>query len=194
MTAPLPRKPSYDRDALISKARDIFWRQGWAGTSLKDLERELKLKPGSFYAAFGSKDRLYALALERYAQEGLERLDALVDDIGPMAALKRHPMAILDYDKSATQACMLAKTYLELNALGHELSHNAASQLSRVETRFAEIFAAAQVKGEIGPQHDPNLLAQRYQSDILGMRISAERTDVNAQAIAEDISARLDRL
>ena len=78
----MPRKPEYDRDDLIARARDIFWRQGWAGTSLKDLERELKLKPGSFYAAFGSKDALYGLALERYAQEGVARLKALADRLG----------------------------------------------------------------------------------------------------------------
>ena len=47
----MPRKPAYDRDALIAQARDIFWRHGWAGTSLKDLERELKLKPGNVYVA-----------------------------------------------------------------------------------------------------------------------------------------------
>ncbi|MEL7079866.1 MAG: TetR/AcrR family transcriptional regulator, partial [Pseudomonadota bacterium] len=35
----MPRKPAYDKNALIDRARDLFWKQGWAGTSLKDLER-----------------------------------------------------------------------------------------------------------------------------------------------------------
>ena len=63
----MPRKPNYDRNKLIERARDLFWKRGWAGTSLKDLEAVLQMKPGSFYAAFGSKEALFALAMEKYA-------------------------------------------------------------------------------------------------------------------------------
>ena len=72
----MPRKPNFDRDELIERARDLFWERGWAGTSLKDLEAALQMKPGSFYAAFGSKERLYSLALEKYAADGQARLKA----------------------------------------------------------------------------------------------------------------------
>ena len=74
----MPRKPSYDREDLIERARDLFWQRGWAGTSLKDLEASLKMKPGSFYAAFGSKDALFELALDRYAADGSERMLSLI--------------------------------------------------------------------------------------------------------------------
>ncbi|MEM8803455.1 MAG: helix-turn-helix domain-containing protein, partial [Pseudomonadota bacterium] len=67
----MPRKPEYDRDDLIDRARTLFWRKGWAGSSLKDLEDKLKINPGSFYAAFGSKDALFELTLDRYATDGV---------------------------------------------------------------------------------------------------------------------------
>ena len=69
----MPRKPNYDRNDLINRARDLFWKRGWAGTSLKDLEGELQMKPGSFYAAFGSKDALFELALESLLKAASER-------------------------------------------------------------------------------------------------------------------------
>ena len=59
---------------------------------------------------------------------------------------------------------------------------------------FADLFRSAQKAGEIAPSHDPDRLAARYQSDLLGLRLSAERDDVNAAEIAEDIAADLDRL
>ncbi|MEO1798291.1 MAG: hypothetical protein AAFR53_14960, partial [Pseudomonadota bacterium] len=37
------------------------------------LEAALGLKPGSFYAAFGSKNALFALTLDRYAEAGVTR-------------------------------------------------------------------------------------------------------------------------
>lgn len=190
----MPRKPSYDRDALIDRARDIFWRQGWAGTSLKDLERELQLKPGSFYAAFGSKDALYALALERYAQDGVERLMALAEELGPKAALQTQPRLVIQSTEMPAKACMLAKTYAELQAKDHDLAGKAGTHMAAMKACFADLFRQAQTLGEIGPDHDPQRLAMRYQSDLLGLRLSAERSDVDAHAIAADIAADIDRL
>ncbi|WP_037313218.1 TetR/AcrR family transcriptional regulator [Ruegeria halocynthiae] len=190
----MPRKPAYDRDALIAQARDVFWRQGWAGTSLKDLERELKLKPGSFYAAFGSKDALYALTLERYAQDGVARLTAMAKELGPLGALKAQPRVVIEASEMPARACMLAKTYAELQAKGHDLAAQASLHMAEMKTCFTALFRRAQQAGDIGPDHDPDRLAARYQSDLLGLRLSAERDDVNAAEIAADIAADLDRL
>ncbi len=190
----MPRKPNYDRDALIAQARDLFWRHGWAGTSLKDLERELKLKPGSFYAAFGSKDALYALALEKYTQDGIARLQALADELGPKAALQAQPLRVIADAEAPTRACMLAKTYAELQARDHDLAQAASAHLKQMRACFADLFRRAQQVKEIGAEHNPDRLAMRYQSDLLGLRLSAERSDVDAQAIAADIASDIDRL
>jgi len=190
----MPRKPNFDRDDLINRARDVFWARGWSGTSLKDLEHALKLKPGSFYAAFGSKDALYNLALERYAEDGQQRLEAQAGDIGPLEALKAHPRRILDNDLSAAKACMLAKTYLELHTHDHPLAERADQLLHRMEALFAELFTRAQMDQSISPEHNPKRLARRYQSDLLGMRVTAERSKPDAEAIADEIAEGLSKL
>ena len=188
----MARRPEYDREALIDAARDLFWQQGWAGTSMKDLERVLKLKPGSFYAAFGSKDALYGLAMDRYARDGSARLAALEAEFGALGALKRQPMAVVS-GAGKTRACMLAKTYVEMLGTNNDLGLKAAERLSEMETRFAALFAAAQENGDISKDHDPKLLAQRYQSDLVGLRIMAERADVDAIALAQAMADDLDR-
>lgn len=190
----MPRKPSYDREDLIRRAKDVFWKQGWAGTSMKDLERELKLKPGSFYAAFGSKDALYGLALERYSQESSQVFQALAQELGPLNALKEMPKRIVCTEDAASKACMISKTFLELSRQGHDLADQAAEMLRKKEELFADLFAQAQDAGQIGQSRDPKRLARRYQSDLLGLRVTAERSPEDAQEIAEDIAADLDRL
>ena len=137
----MPRKPNYDRSDLIERARDLFWRHGWAGTSLKDLEAALQMKPGSFYAAFGSKDALYKLALERYATDGLERLDHLVRTLGPLKSLQHFPQLVIGNDNAPAKACMLSKTLLELQTQKHPLAHDANLHLLKMERRFADLFA-----------------------------------------------------
>ncbi|MEM6408257.1 MAG: TetR/AcrR family transcriptional regulator [Pseudomonadota bacterium] len=190
----MPRKPEYDRDELIHRARDLFWTQGWAGTSLKDLERILKMKPGSFYAAFGSKDALYELALERYLRDGLARLEALASEHGPLGALQAFPHTVIEGGQVPARACMLSKTLLELHARQHPLAEVANEYLKQMEMAFAELLARAQVEGQIAAHHDVDALARRFQSDLIGLRVSAERSDIDATAIANEISGALARL
>lgn len=190
----MPRKPSYDRNELINRSRDLFWRRGWAGTSLKDLESTLQIKPGSFYAAFGSKDALFELAMDRYAKDGLERLRELAEKYGPIKALQRFPEMAIENDDVPAKACMLSKTLLELQAHNHPLAKEANQHLLKMEAQFAELFKQAQSSGEIDGDHDPQVLARRYQSDLLGLRISAERDGVDAKAIAAEIADGLNRL
>lgn len=190
----MPRKPNYDRDELIERARDLFWERGWAGTSLKDLEAVLQMKPGSFYAAFGSKEALFALAMEKYATDGRERLKALAQAHGPIKALQRFPKMVVENDAAPAKACMLSKTLLELHAHGHPLAQVANQHLLKMEAQFAELFQQAQSSGGISGTHDPQALARRYQSDLLGLRVSAEREGIDAAAIADEIAGGLTAL
>ena len=190
----MPRKAEYDREELIDRARDLFWKQGWSGTSLKDLEHTLNMKPGSFYAAFGSKAALFQLALDRYAKKGLNRLNALAENHGAFGALQRYPRVVVDTSSASTKACMLAKTVLELGNSEEQLAARANAHLSRMESQFAALFQAAQSTGHVAGRYDPVTLARRYQSDLLGLRVSAERADVDAEAIAAEIADSLTRL
>ncbi|WP_298433816.1 TetR/AcrR family transcriptional regulator [uncultured Jannaschia sp.] len=187
----MARPARHDRETLVATARDLFWRQGWAGTSLKDLERALDMRPGSFYAAFGSKDRLYALALDRYAADGAARLEDLRARHGPLGALKAHLHALAS-DPAPARACMLVKTLLE--APEGPLSDHAAAALTAMEARFEALFRAAQEAGEIAPHHDPARLARRHQSDVTGLRATVERPDIDGPALAAEMAAGLDAL
>lgn len=190
----MPRKPSYDREDLIRRARDVFWKRGWAGTSLKDLEDVLKLKPGSFYAAFGSKDALYQLALDQYASDGASALSELEHSRGALAALQAYPRHIIENRNATARACMLAKTLLELSPHGHPLAEHANAHLDGMEERFTALFAKAQANNDIGQSHDPKSLARRYQSDLLGMRVSAERPHHDTAATLREIEDSLAQL
>jgi len=190
----MPRKPLYDRDDLIHRARDLFWKQGWAGTSLKDLEKTLNMNPGSFYAAFGSKDALYTLALDKYALDGAERLDALAAELGPLEALQNFPFLVIEGEDKPALACMLSKTVLEVPKSDDKIYRRAKNHLSAMERRFAGLFQSAQNRGDISANHDHEMLARRYQSDLLGLRMTAERDLTAAKLIAEDIAKGLSAL
>ncbi|MFL6603366.1 MAG: TetR/AcrR family transcriptional regulator [Steroidobacteraceae bacterium] len=60
------RPREFDREAALSKARDIFWSRGYEGTSMADLVAALGIASARIYAAFGSKEELFREAISLY--------------------------------------------------------------------------------------------------------------------------------
>jgi AcrR family transcriptional regulator len=61
------RPREFDPEAALERAMQVFWRQGYDGTSLTDLTVAMEINRPSLYAAFGNKERLFHLVLDRYA-------------------------------------------------------------------------------------------------------------------------------
>lgn len=66
------RPRSFDKEAALERAMEVFWRLGYEGASMTDLTAAMGIASPSLYAAFGSKEALFRQALEHYgATEGL---------------------------------------------------------------------------------------------------------------------------
>ncbi|MBO1418670.1 TetR/AcrR family transcriptional regulator [Streptomyces sp. FH025] len=60
------RPRAFDPEAALDRALDVFWRQGYEGTSLSDLTAAMSINRPSLYAAFGNKEQLFRKVLDRY--------------------------------------------------------------------------------------------------------------------------------
>lgn len=60
------RPRSFDREAALASAMTVFWRKGYAASSMVDLCQAMSIASPSLYAAFGSKENLYAEAIAHY--------------------------------------------------------------------------------------------------------------------------------
>jgi AcrR family transcriptional regulator len=193
------RSATYDKDKVLKAAMDLFWARGYHTTSLKDLERVLDMRPGSIYAAFGSKEALFRAALDRYAAAGRSALEeALAQSGSPIAGLAAHVRMFGGIVRGAlpSRACMLVKTLLETPDDEPELRRSVEDMMRQTETAFAEAFRAARATGEIAPDADPEQLAARLQAAIFGLRAYAQRTDSadRVERIAEDIAKDVEAL
>src|SRR4051794_5152286 len=68
----MSRTREFDETAVMDKALEIFWRQGYEGTSLNDLLDATGLTKSSLYGAFGSKEDLFHRIVERYLSKHVE--------------------------------------------------------------------------------------------------------------------------
>lgn len=63
---PAGRPRGFDQDEALDRALELFWRNGYEGTSLADLTEAMGVSRPSLYAAFGDKGELFRTVLARY--------------------------------------------------------------------------------------------------------------------------------
>src|SRR5919106_1320568 len=61
------RPRSFDKDAALGRAMEVFWVKGYEGSSMSDLTAAMGIASPSLYAAFGSKEELFRQALKHYS-------------------------------------------------------------------------------------------------------------------------------
>lgn len=195
----MARKAAFDKQTALKQAMDLFWSRGYFATSLKDIEAALDMRPGSIYAAFGSKEELFRSALTLYAETGHARLEEILSSApSPLEGLAAHVRALArpTERQDPSQACMLMKTVLEMSSKDSELRATAEEMLRRTETAFSEAFRAAQDLGQIPADKDPERLASRLQAEIMGLRAYSQRSDSfeRIEGLANDIADDIEAL
>jgi TetR/AcrR family transcriptional regulator, copper-responsive repressor len=117
------RPRAYDPQIAIARAAEVFWKAGYAGTSLDDLVAATGMNRPSLYAAFGDKRDLYLKTLDYYREEGraLAR-DALADHPTLRVFLKRFYGKALDlYLKGGPRGCFSIGTAATDSFLKHRI-------------------------------------------------------------------------
>jgi len=59
----------FDETDALAKAMRLFWRQGYANTSIKQLLSEMNMLNGSFYHSFKDKKTIFLKSLDFYNQK-----------------------------------------------------------------------------------------------------------------------------
>ena len=71
------RPKQFNREGVLDRAIPVFWKQGFANTTVQDLEQATGVNKSGLYTEFKDKEDLFLASLERYAQtRGAEILTA----------------------------------------------------------------------------------------------------------------------
>src|SRR5581483_59927 len=111
------RPRSFDVEAAVERAMDVFWSRGYHATALPDLLRATRLSRGSLYAAFGDKHSLFLRALDRYIADALTRMDnELARSREPVLGLRAYLAGYVDRTSGGNgrRGCLLVATVMEL--------------------------------------------------------------------------------
>ena len=173
----MAKSAKFDRQAVVDKATNLYWKKGFHATSMRNLQDEIDMRPGSIYSAFGSKEGLFKETLRNYTDMGLAQLQRLVDECdNPIDVLKAFVKSqVIDTQTDAPNGvCMLAKTMSELTEENQELIDVTKAHLGEISQQFEVLIKEAKIQGLIDTESDPEALASHIQIQITGLRTFAK--------------------
>ena len=169
---PRGRPRSFDGDAALDAALATFWTRGYAGTSMDHLTTAMDLNRPSVYAAFGSKEGLYAASVTRYVDTvGRGYLAAFESGAGLAKELEAFYGAVIRVVTGGhgPRGCIVACTLpVEASEDARELL---AGEHAGLDAAVARRFTAAKASGELPASSDPRTLAQVVTSGMLAISI-----------------------
>ena len=187
--AAIGRPRGFDRDAALEAAMLLFWRKGFAATSMNDLCDAMGVRSPSLYAAFGSKEALYLEAVEYYARTiGPPIWDKLAEGATARAGIENLLIAwteSLPKSRATPAGCMAL-----LAAVGDEWPATIVRVVKKVRLEMLGILRSrletAVAKGELPASTDIDGLSRFYLSVYQGMAIQARdgATQAELRAVA----------
>jgi AcrR family transcriptional regulator len=158
------RPRAYQPEVALARALDVFWKEGFAGTSLDDLSAATGMNRPSLYGAFGDKRELYIKSYESYRDRARQRMGEVFSvDLPLRDMLERIYSIALDMylsGKDGPRGCFTVMTATSEAVFDPAIREMVISGLVETDRFFARIFRRAQERGELPASVDPQVLAQ----------------------------------
>ncbi|GAB3486116.1 TetR/AcrR family transcriptional regulator [Amycolatopsis cihanbeyliensis] len=173
----MARTKSFEPEAAVDSAMEVFWTKGYANTSPQDLVDALGIGRGSLYNAFHSKHELYQLALRRYHERETDRLIKLLDGSGSPAARVRSALTlVLEAARQDEQrrGCMATNAAVEFGDRDEAVNHLVRRSFERQEAALRSTIEEGQRAGEFAGDLDPATAAGYLLTVTNGIRVLAK--------------------
>jgi AcrR family transcriptional regulator len=185
------RPRAYEPDVALARAMEVFWRDGFAATSLDSISAATGMNRPSLYAAFGDKRDIYVKAYESYRERARLRMAEVFLSELPLRELLRHIYAIaIDMyvsGEDGPRGCFSVMTATSEAASDPTIRALAWTGLAEMDGAFARVFKAAQAKGQLPASAEPGRLAQLASATIhtLAVRSRLRTPRKELEAIAD---------
>jgi len=176
------------RERIIPAAAELFYRQGYQGTSLDQVAQAAGVNRGSLYYFFKSKKNL-ALAVIGHYERLLHHhyLEPALGGGGGRAGLAAlaERYARMPSASSPCCGCPIGNLSLELSGLDEELRERLKEVWEGIFARIAEAIRRAQKEGALDPGAEAAGLARAFFASIQGAHIIA-RSVLDEEALRRD--------
>ncbi len=158
----MPRVKLFDENEILTKAMNLFWKQGYSATSIQDLVTHLGINRASLYDTFGDKEQLFKKSFALYRKQNIDRINQLFQSQPNVregfSKLFNEAIdeAMLDDDR---KGCFAVNNTTELVPNNNECLEILSSNWRDFENLFYEYLKKGQAKGQISEGKDLRAMA-----------------------------------
>lgn len=185
----MPAAKKLEDDEMLRLAMLEFWRGGWSGTSIRDLERALGLAAPTIYRRFGSKEGLFVAAVGYYIEHIVEaRIEKYLTapSADPLGGLWGFCGSALQAGKATRyRGCLLTLSANEAPELPAAARRSVMDGIERIRAAIGEAVERAVAAGQLDAD-DPEALGDQVAIAMQGLLVLSRggmsRVEVARQA------------
>ena len=187
------RPKEFDPDLALEKAMEVFWRQGFDGTSVQDLVDHMGINRGSLYDTFGDKKSLFMKVLDRYAeqQETCGLVQAL-EQPGPAFKVLADTLEGM-IDCKDRKGCLMTNVAVEKAQHCGDTAARVAAGIARSEEAFQRLLARGVAEGDLRADLQPRAGARYLVTLVQGLVVMAKANAPQAH-LRDAVKVALDHL
>ncbi len=165
----------YNEQAAIDNATDLFWKKGFQGAGMRDIQQALDMRPGSIYARFENKEGLFTRVINQYAGHGQARLQAVSQHPQPLMALRAFFVEEVTgaSEQRYKRQCLLVKSLAEFDNLGAAARQAVLEGMDALHEGFVRVVAVLSSPPHTQVTGDQDLIAHWLQEQFVGLRTLA---------------------
>ncbi|MBX2822922.1 MAG: TetR/AcrR family transcriptional regulator [Rhodothermaceae bacterium] len=192
----MARPRSFNEQEVLDQAVNIFWRKGFADTSIGDLEEALGMGRQSIYNTFGDKRALFVRALQQYYERGSAFISAT------FSGQRRGLDSIYSYfdavitrqtDSDERRGCFLVKCLVDHGTSDSEVTSRCKSNESLLVTVFKKALGEALEDQTVPGTIDVEATAMMLSTQTYGLSVMA-RSGASKKVLKESTYALLKQL
>lgn len=174
----------------------LFWKKGYAETSVRDLVEATGVAHAGLYTAFEDKEGLYVAALAKYQTLAATMLYSKLT--APDAGLKSI-VGFFEFTLAASKGepfsngCMMANTSVEFGTSNEKLQKLVLINLEKLSGAFRHALNGAVGKGELASDTKIDQLAASLTATFQGLSVLI-RAGAPESTIAGAVAATLTQL
>jgi TetR/AcrR family transcriptional regulator, transcriptional repressor for nem operon len=175
----MARPRSFDPNAVVGAALQIFWSKGFERTSFDDITRATGVNKPSLYAAFGDKVALFGRALDSYHDMLLAHATMTLDGARTArAAVEAWLMSFLPAcsGPAAGRGCLSVNaTMPEAASIAPDITRRITAFNRKLEKRLAARIQKGIRDGDVAPEVDAGAAARLLLAAQTGLMVLAVR-------------------
>jgi TetR/AcrR family transcriptional repressor of nem operon len=190
----VPRTKEFEPEEALDAAMQLFWRNGYAATSIRDLLDGMGIGYGSLYNTFGDKHALFLACLDRFRELRTSWIDEVLEVSGLSGieeVFRRTVDGLVGFEPR--RGCLLANTAVELGPHDAEVAAKISRYVRHTEAVFERAVIRAQEAGEIPADRDPRAMACFLVNTLHGLRVLA-RAGTDRAVLEDAVRVALDGL